>query len=117
MISATDLVYCISYNFTIGWCGFKVGKINRIITAAIPGTGSGVADTSCGTFYNPGDNRVRRAVSKENVAYLSVTSTSFTRSPGSVHQVHHAPLDTPYWGEAGEPAMEMKERMENLSFF
>ena len=52
-------------------------KISRITPATIPGTGSGVADTSCGSFYNPGDNRIRRAVYKENVANLTVTSMSF----------------------------------------
>jgi hypothetical protein len=52
-------------------------KISRITPATIPGTGSGVADTSCGSFYNPGDNRIRRAVYKENVANLTVTSMGF----------------------------------------
>jgi hypothetical protein len=52
-------------------------KSSHITPAAIPGTGSGVADTSCGSFYNPGDNRIRRAVYKENVANLTVTSMSF----------------------------------------
>jgi hypothetical protein len=52
-------------------------KIARVTPAAIPGTGQSTADTSCGTFYNPGDNRIRRAVYKEKVAKLAVTSISF----------------------------------------
>jgi hypothetical protein len=52
-------------------------KLARVTPAAIPGTGRSTADTSCGSFYNAGDNQIRRAVYKENVAKLSVTSISF----------------------------------------
>jgi hypothetical protein len=54
-----------------------VAKIARVTPSTIPGIGRSTADTSCGSFYNPGDNRIRRAVYKENVAKLSVTSISF----------------------------------------
>jgi hypothetical protein len=36
-----------------------------------------MAKLECGSFYNSGDNRIRRAIYKENVASLTVTSLSF----------------------------------------
>jgi hypothetical protein len=52
-------------------------KINKITPPAIPGTGAASASTDCGSFYNTGDNRIRRSVYKENVATLTVSSLSF----------------------------------------
>jgi hypothetical protein len=52
-------------------------KINKITPPAIPGTGAASASTDCGSFYNTGDNRIRRSAYKENVATLTVSSLSF----------------------------------------
>jgi hypothetical protein len=52
-------------------------KINKITPPTIPGTGAASANTDCGSFYNTGDNRIRRSVYKENVATLTVSSLSF----------------------------------------
>jgi hypothetical protein len=51
-------------------------KVNILPT--IGGTGSGsVADESVGSFYNPGDNRIARAIIKEDSTALFTTSKSF----------------------------------------
>jgi hypothetical protein len=52
-------------------------KLNKITPPPIPGTGKATANLDCGSFYNTGDNRIRRAVYKENVATLTVSSISF----------------------------------------
>jgi hypothetical protein len=52
-------------------------KVNKITPPTIPGTGKATANLDCGSFYNTGDNRIRRAVYKENVATLTVSSISF----------------------------------------
>jgi len=52
-------------------------KKNTLTPPAIPGIGPAMANLDCGSFYNSGDNRVRRTVYKENVASLTVTSISF----------------------------------------
>ncbi len=52
-------------------------KLNKITLPPIPGTGKAMANLDCGSFYNTGDNRIRRAVYKENVATLTVSSISF----------------------------------------
>ena len=43
----------------------------------IAGTGNTKSKKNCGSFFNPGDNRVIRSVYKENVATLTVSSLSF----------------------------------------
>jgi hypothetical protein len=43
----------------------------------IAGTGNTKSEKNCGSFFNPGDNRVIRSVYKENVATLTVSSLSF----------------------------------------
>jgi hypothetical protein len=49
--------------------------------AASGGTGSGqVLDSECGSFFNPGDNRISRTVYQEDHLSLSVTSLSFNPS-------------------------------------
>lgn len=45
--------------------------------SVIAGTGNPKAEKNCGSFFNPGDNRVIRSVYKENVATLTVSSLSF----------------------------------------
>jgi hypothetical protein len=52
-------------------------KKNKLTPPAIPGIGPATAKLDCGSFYNSGDNRIRRTVYKENVASLTVTSLSF----------------------------------------
>jgi hypothetical protein len=52
-------------------------KVNKITPPTIPGTGKATANLDCGSFYNTGDNRIRRAVYKENVATRTVSSISF----------------------------------------
>jgi hypothetical protein len=52
-------------------------KVKKITPPTIPGTGKATANLDCGSFYNTGDNRIRRAVYKENVATLTVSSISF----------------------------------------
>ena len=52
-------------------------KKQKICPPTITGTGPHSVNYDCGSFYNKGDNRVSRAVYKENVATLSVTSMSF----------------------------------------
>jgi hypothetical protein len=52
-------------------------KINKLTPPAIPGIGPATAKLDCGSFYNTGDNRIRRSVYKENIATLTITSISF----------------------------------------
>jgi hypothetical protein len=52
-------------------------KIDKLTPPAIPGIGPAMAKLDCGSFYNTGDNRIRRSVYKENIATLTVTSLSF----------------------------------------
>ncbi len=52
-------------------------KKNKLTPPAMPGIGPATAKLDCGSFYNSGDNRIRRTVYKENVASLIVTSLSF----------------------------------------
>jgi hypothetical protein len=53
------------------------GRIAKNANSVIAGTGLAKAKTNCGSFFNPGDNRVLRSVYKENVATLTVSSLSF----------------------------------------
>jgi hypothetical protein len=49
--------------------------------AASGGTGSGhVLDSECGSFFNPGDNRISRTIYQEDHVSLSVSSLSFNPS-------------------------------------
>ncbi len=52
-------------------------KVNKLTPPAIPGIGPATAKLDCGSFYNTGDNRIRRSVYKENIANLMITSSSF----------------------------------------
>jgi hypothetical protein len=43
----------------------------------IGGIASGQGPTECGSFYNPGDNRVIRSVYREDITSVSISSMSF----------------------------------------
>jgi hypothetical protein len=75
-------------------------KLNKITPPPIPGTGKATANLDCGSFYNTGDNRIRRAVYKENVATLTVSSISFNPVTWDCSS---CPVKHPILG-GGEPA-------------
>jgi hypothetical protein len=53
-------------------------KMLKGVPAASGGTGTGqVLNSKCGSFFNPGDNRISRTVYQEDHLSLSVTSLSF----------------------------------------
>jgi len=52
-------------------------KKNSEKAGTIGGIASGQGPTECGSFFNPGDNRVLRSVYKEDVTNVSVPSMSF----------------------------------------
>jgi hypothetical protein len=52
-------------------------KKNSEKAGTIGGIASGQGPTECGSFFNPGDNRVLRSVYKEDVTNVSVSSMSF----------------------------------------
>jgi hypothetical protein len=53
-------------------------KMLKGVPAASGGTGTGqVLNSECGSFFNPGDNRISRTVYQEDPLTLSVTSLSF----------------------------------------
>jgi hypothetical protein len=53
------------------------GRSAKNTNSVLAGTGTAKSKTNCGSFFNPGDNRVLRSVYKENVATLTVSSLSF----------------------------------------
>jgi hypothetical protein len=53
------------------------GRSAKNSNSVLTGTGIAKSKTNCGSFFNPGDNRVLRSVYKENVATLTVSSLSF----------------------------------------
>jgi hypothetical protein len=78
-------------------------KKNSEKAGTIGGIASGQGPTECGSFFNPGDNRVLRSVYKEDVTNVSVSSMSFnpvswmcTASPRS-----HSVFDTERGGGGG----------------
>jgi hypothetical protein len=52
-------------------------KKNSEKAGTIGGIASGQGPTECGSFFNPGDNRVLRSVYREDVTNVSVSSMSF----------------------------------------
>jgi len=53
------------------------GRSAKNTNSVLAGTGTAKSKTNCGSFFNPGDNRVLRSVYKEIVATLTVSSLSF----------------------------------------
>ncbi len=52
-------------------------KLNKLTPSNIPGSGPATACLDCGSFYNGGDNRIRHAVYKENVATVGAQGFSY----------------------------------------